>query len=123
MWGAFISPTIFGLATSAQIIIWVMIGGLGTLIGPVLGAVSIQWLVTQIGGQQVLDANLVLGIILLVFVLLLPAGVVPTVERLGGALWRRGGAGKASRRGIAVPSDQTMAADSVTPVAAAVERP
>ncbi len=89
LWGAFISPTIFGLATSAQIIIWVMIGGLGTLIGPVLGAVAIQYLVTQIGGQQVLDANLVLGTILLVFVLLLPAGVVPMAERGVAALWRR----------------------------------
>ena len=91
LWGAFISPTIFGLATSAQIIIWVMIGGLGTLIGPVLGAVAIQYLVTQIGGQQLLDANFVLGAILLVFVLLLPAGVVPVAERGLGALWRRAG--------------------------------
>ena len=81
LWGAFVSPTIFGLATSAQIIIWVMVGGLGTLIGPVLGAVAIQWLVTTIGGQQLLDANLVLGAVLLAFVLLLPAGVVPTAER------------------------------------------
>ena len=94
LWGAFISPTIFGLATSAQIIIWVMIGGLGTLIGPVLGAIAIQWLVTAIGGQQVLDANLVLGIILLVFVLLMPAGVVPVVERLG---LRASGAGAGNR--------------------------
>ncbi len=90
LWGAFISPTIFGLATSAQIIIWVMIGGLGTLIGPVLGAIAIQYLVTAIGGQQLLDANFVLGGILLVFVLTLPAGVVPTVERGVAALWRRG---------------------------------
>ena len=90
LWGAFISPTIFGLATSAQIIIWVMIGGLGTLIGPVLGAIAIQWLVTDIGSQQMLDANLVLGTILLLFVLLMPAGVVPMVERLGQTLLRRG---------------------------------
>lgn len=88
LWGAFISPTIFGLATSAQIIIWIMIGGLGTLIGPVLGAVAIQDLVTTIGSQQSLDANLVLGAILLVFVLLMPAGVVPVVERLAGRVWR-----------------------------------
>ena len=94
LWGAFISPTIFGLATSAQIIIWVMIGGLGTLIGPVLGAVAIQVLVTAIGGQQLLDANFVLGAILLVFVLVLPAGVVPTVERGVTALWRRGTRGR-----------------------------
>src|SRR5437763_93649 len=33
-WGNFVSPTIFGLAQSAQIIIWVIVGGRGTLIGP-----------------------------------------------------------------------------------------
>lgn len=82
VWGAFISPTIFGLATSAQIIIWVTIGGLGTLIGPILGCVAIQYLVSNIGTQQVFDANLVLGVILLVFVLLMPAGVVPVVRSL-----------------------------------------
>ena len=92
--------------TSAQIIIWVMIGGLGTLIGPVLGAIAIQYLVTQIGGQQVLDANLVLGTILLVFVLLLPAGVVPMVERGASALWtraRRGGRGNSAAEPAAAP--------------------
>ena len=91
VWGAFISPTIFGLATSAQIIIWITIGGLGTLIGPILGCFAIQYLVTTIGTQQTLDANLVLGVILLLFVLLMPAGVVPTLEALSGKLsaWPR----------------------------------
>ena len=31
-WGAFVSPTIFGLAQSAQIIIWVIVGGRGTYV-------------------------------------------------------------------------------------------
>ena len=69
-WGAFISPTVFGLATSAQVIIYVMVGGLGTLIGPILGGVAIQALIANIGTQQTFNANLVLGAILLVFVLL-----------------------------------------------------
>ena len=81
-WGVFISPTIFGLATSAQIIIWITIGGLGTLIGPILGCVAIQYLVASVGTQQMLDANLILGIILLGFVLLMPSGVVPVVRAL-----------------------------------------
>src|ERR1700719_2995732 len=34
-WGNFVSPTIFGLAQSAQIIICVIVGGRGTLIGPI----------------------------------------------------------------------------------------
>ncbi len=82
-WGAFTSPTIFGLAQSAQIIIWVIVGGVGTLFGPVVGCVLIQWLTTQIGTQQTFNSNLVLGGILVIFVLLIPRGLVPS---LGDAL-------------------------------------
>ena len=78
-WGSFTSPTIFGLAQSAQIIIWVIVGGLGTLIGPVVGCVLLQWLTTQIGTQQTFNANLVLGAILVLFVLLVPKGLVPSL--------------------------------------------
>ena len=46
-WGAFVSPTIFGLAQSAQIIIWVIVGGRGTLIGPIVGCIGIQWLTAR----------------------------------------------------------------------------
>ena len=50
-WGSFVSPTIFGLAQSAQIIIWVIVGGRGTLIGPILGCVGIQWLTAALGAN------------------------------------------------------------------------
>lgn len=82
-WGAFTSPTVFGLAQSAQIIIWVIVGGLGTLVGPVIGCVAIQWLTTQIGTQQIINSNLVLGAILVVFVLMVPKGIVPSIGELG----------------------------------------
>jgi len=85
-WGAFVSPTIFSLALSAEIIIWVTVGGLGTLIGPVIGCVLIQYLVAQIGTQQAFNSNLVLGVILIAFVLLLRKGLVPTAQDLGGRL-------------------------------------
>ncbi len=81
-WGSFTSPTIFGLAQSAQIIIWVIVGGLGTLVGPVVGCVLIQWLTTQIGTQQTFNSNLVLGAILVLFVLLVPKGLVPSIGSL-----------------------------------------
>ena len=51
-WGAFVSPTIFGLAQSAQIIIWVIVGGRGTLIGPIIGCIGIQWLSALLGENQ-----------------------------------------------------------------------
>ncbi|MEQ5838979.1 branched-chain amino acid ABC transporter permease [Paraburkholderia acidicola] len=95
-WGAFTSPTIFGLAQSAQIIIWVIVGGLGTLIGPIVGCVAIQWLTTQIGTQQTVNSNLVLGAILVGFVLMLPRGIVPAIGALGAMLVRK------MRGGVAV---------------------
>ena len=84
-WGAFVSPGVFSISQSAQIIIWVIVGGRGTLIGPVISCVLLQWMVTRLGAQQTVDVNLVLGVILAVFVLLIPGGILPTVQRL----WRR----------------------------------
>jgi branched-chain amino acid transport system permease protein len=88
-WGAFTSPTIFGLAQSAQIIIWVIVGGLGTLIGPIVGCIAIQWLTIYIGTQQTFNSNLVLGAILVLFVLLVPKGIVPSLGSLIEWLFRR----------------------------------
>jgi branched-chain amino acid transport system permease protein len=78
-WGNYVSPTAFSVVQSAQIIIWLMVGGSGTLLGPVIGAVAISWLTVEIGTQQVVNANVVLGAILLVFVLLVPKGVAPMI--------------------------------------------
>ena len=87
-WGSFVSPTIFGLAQSAQIIIWVIVGGRGTLIGPILGCIGIQWLSAELGANApsggsvwaslLGNAPLILGAILIAFVLLVPKGLVPT---------------------------------------------
>src|SRR5229473_1402754 len=98
-WGNFVSPTIFGLAQSAQIIIWVIVGGRGTLIGPIVGCIGIQWLNTALGANQpsgsdllgklLANAPLILGIILIAFVLLVPKGLVPTLGDWGQSLLLR----------------------------------
>ena len=61
-------------------IISVLIGGLGTLIGPILGAVAIQYLINVAGMQHTIDPSLGLGIVLVAFVLLVPQGVVPVAR-------------------------------------------
>ncbi|PRX10870.1 UNVERIFIED_ORG: amino acid/amide ABC transporter membrane protein 2 (HAAT family) [Martelella mediterranea] len=88
-WGAFVSPTIFSLSLSAEIIIWITVGGMGTLLGPVVGSILIEYLISKIGSQQALNSNLVLGAILVGFVLLLPKGIVPAVRDLGCGLGAR----------------------------------
>jgi ABC-type branched-subunit amino acid transport system permease subunit len=78
-WGAFVSPTVFSLGMTSQIIIWVIVGGLGTLLGPIVGCVIMQYLATELGTQQLANTNLIFGIIFLAFVLLVPRGIVPSL--------------------------------------------
>ena len=115
-WGAFTSPTIFGLAQSAQIIIWVIVGGLGTLVGPVIGCVAIQWLTTQIGTQQVFNSNLVLGAILVAFVLLVPRGIVPSFISMGD--WLRRSSGKTTLSTVDSPHKSETPKSNVSEQAA-----
>lgn len=89
-WGAFVSPTIFALGLSAQIIIWVIIGGRGTLIGPIIGCLMVQWMVSEIGSQQTFDANFILGAVLIGFVLLVPKGIAPTLRDFAKARLSKG---------------------------------
>jgi ABC-type branched-subunit amino acid transport system permease subunit len=79
-WGGFISPTVFSLTMSAQVIIFVLVGGLGTLLGPILGAVGIEYLMILAGSQSTIDSNLGLGVVLVAFVLLVPQGIVPVIR-------------------------------------------
>jgi ABC-type branched-subunit amino acid transport system permease subunit len=88
----FVSPTMFSLAYAAQAIIWVIVGGLGTLAGPIMGAILLQMLTTWAGTLPGVNANLVLGAILVVAVLALPRGLLPTAQALLGRLRRKGAA-------------------------------
>jgi branched-chain amino acid transport system permease protein len=90
-WGSFVGPSVFGIAFAAQIIIWILVGGLGTLGGAVVGTVLIQYLTTWLGqtkslpaalGLSKIDPSLVLGIVLILFVLLVPSGLLPTLKKL-----------------------------------------
>ncbi len=76
-WGAYVSPTVFSLLQTAQIIMWLLVGGLGTLVGPIVGCVLIQYVTTWLGETKYADVNLVLGVILVVIVLFVPKGIVP----------------------------------------------
>jgi ABC-type branched-subunit amino acid transport system permease subunit len=86
-WNAFISPNVFGLPMMAQTIIWVIVGGLRTLSGPILGAITLQYLATVLGSNGGFNVNMTLGLVLMLIVVLLPEGIVPTALR--GLQWLR----------------------------------
>ncbi len=74
-----VTPDVFNLYNAALTVIWVIVGGRGTLIGPVLGAFALFYLTSLLGTQSTVNNNLVLGAILVAFVLAVPKGVVPTL--------------------------------------------
>lgn len=80
-WAEIVTPEVFSLGVSAEVIIWVLVGGLGTLWGPMLGAVLLGALKGYLGSQQLFDNAVVMGLLLVVVVLFLPNGVLPTFTR------------------------------------------
>jgi ABC-type branched-subunit amino acid transport system permease subunit len=77
----FVSPTMFSLFYSAQVAIWVIVGGLGTLIGAIAGSVLVQMVAAELGRLEWLDPNFILGLMLIAFVLLIPGGLLPALRR------------------------------------------
>lgn len=58
------------------------------MIGPVVGAVLIQYITTLLGQQGVINNAFVLGGILVLFVLLLPKGLMPALRQMLNRLHR-----------------------------------
>jgi ABC-type branched-subunit amino acid transport system permease subunit len=88
----FVSPTMFSLLYTAQVIVWVIVGGLTTLLGPVFACFLLQMVSAELGRLNWLNPNFALGLILIGFVLLMPSGILPTLqrvyERFSMPLWR-----------------------------------
>jgi urea transport system permease protein len=80
-WAEIVTPGVFSLGQSAEVIVWTIVGGLGTLIGPMIGAIGLGYVKLLLGQQTLIDNSLVLGAILVLVVLLLPSGLVPSLLR------------------------------------------
>lgn len=83
MWSEIVTPGLFALGQSAEAIIYVIVGGLGTLVGPMAGAALLGFLKLSLGEQTLIDNSLVMGAILVLAVLLIPKGIAPQL-----AAWR-----------------------------------
>ena len=104
-WAEIVTPSVFSLVQAAEVLIWVIVGGLGTLLGPILGAVALGYIKLLLGEQTLIDNSLVLGALLIIVVLAIPRGVVPGVKLLWALAWNRGrrrGAGQGARRTLGI---------------------
>lgn len=86
LWANYLNPSIFSVPEALLVPIYVLVGGLGTLAGPFLGALGIGalsfWLGGGVAGGQ---TTLILGTVLILLVLFLQNGLLGALDQL----WRR----------------------------------
>ncbi len=82
---------VFGFDLSISLVLMVLVGGLGTVIGPVLGA-AIYLFLEQFVLASLADIHLAAFGVLLIFIILMePRGVAPRLAQLVGLIRRRTG--------------------------------
>ena len=101
-----ITPARIGVLPSIEMIIWVAVGGRGTLIGPVVGAFGVNWLQSLLTTHYPDLWILVLGGMFVTVVLFFPDGVVGTAQKLMSRFARVG-----APRQAAAPSEPAKTAE------------
>ena len=86
LWANYLNPSIFSVQEALLVPIYVLVGGLGTLAGPFLGALAIGALSFWLGsGAASGQTTLILGAVLILLVLFLQNGILGAI----GGYWKR----------------------------------
>src|SRR5262249_40408446 len=86
-----INPEEMGTAKSLEVIVWVALGGRGTLLGPIIGGVLVNWVKSWATGEPRLVEYwpIMLGGMFVLVVLLMPKGLVGLPEQIRGWMAKR----------------------------------
>jgi branched-chain amino acid transport system permease protein len=107
-WSNYLSPSIFSVQEALLVPIYVLVGGLGTLVGPFLGALVVGGLSFWLGGGVIGgQTTLVMGVCLVLLVLFMKGGIIGTAMSLMRATARgtEAGLGNADANGVGVQVD------------------
>lgn len=80
----FVAPHLFGFEVSTKAVVMSLVGGVGTLIGPLMGSMIITFL-ESIAGSYTERHLILLGVIFIVFVMFLPDGLCGLAQRTLGS--------------------------------------
>ncbi len=81
-----ISPSTLGVVFSIEMVIWVAVGGRGTLVGAIIGALLVNWGRSTFSEKFPDIWSYFLGALFIVVVLLFPQGIVGTLQTAIGKL-------------------------------------
>jgi ABC-type branched-subunit amino acid transport system permease subunit len=79
----FVGPSSLGFSLSASVVLWILIGGRGTIIGAAVGTTFITIFQDTISSAFAFSWSLLLGISFVIIVLVFPEGFVGLTERIG----------------------------------------
>src|SRR5262249_14355498 len=85
----FVSAPLFGFLFSTQMVIWVAVGGRGTIIGPIIGAIGLSFVTSELNATYPTEWALFLGLLFVAVVGCGPDGVFPPPVRRGRRLLHR----------------------------------
>jgi branched-chain amino acid transport system permease protein len=102
-----VGPDQFTWTQSANILIMVLLGGMNTALGPILGAAIVSVIPTAIGLQSYVD-NVIFGVVMVVVVVLFRKGVIGTLQQILSRRIAAFGGGRRVTRTTDVPT-QTQA--------------
>jgi branched-chain amino acid transport system permease protein len=88
-WGTFINPSVFTLQQAALVAIWTLVGGRTSILGAFVGVAVVEQLSSWLGGSGSTATPIVLGSVLIAVVLLMPGGIVTTIQMLLRRRFRR----------------------------------
>src|SRR4030042_1826681 len=88
-WLTYIIPDdVFNVTRTIQIIIMTLLGGMGTILGPVIGASFFTLISEYLGAKFVYDYLIFVGFVIVAVILLMPQGIIGTlVKKRGKSSW------------------------------------
>ena len=109
-----VAPSLVDFLLATNVLIWVTLGGKGTLFGPVLVAIAINVGSPTLNAMFPLYWQGILGLVFVLAVVGLPQGLLPALLAVGGRLWKPFGTFLRRRSTY----DTALARESVPAVAA-----
>jgi branched-chain amino acid transport system permease protein len=82
-----VAPEIGSFVFGTELVMWVALGGRGTLIGPVLGTIVIDLISAHLSGNLPFVWKLIVGSIFVLVIVALPQGLIPVIRTALGRLW------------------------------------
>jgi branched-chain amino acid transport system permease protein len=98
-----VAPEIGSFVFGTELVMWVALGGRGTLIGPVLGTIAIDVTSAYLSGNLPYVWKLIIGSIFVLVIVALPQGIVPVLKSGLRRLWSAA-TGREPSPGVAVPA-------------------